>query len=102
MNVPLVVHTTSVMIAHIATLGPAVHSHQDRPSRLWVASQPGGASGSMSPALASATWMIPRGSENHFGPSTPNALSNALTAPPLVNRNRNTTLIATELVTDGK
>ena len=32
----------------------------------------------------------------------PKRRSSALTAPALVNMNRNTTLIATELVTDGK
>ena len=33
MKVPEVVQTTSVMIAHIATLGPESQSHQDSPNR---------------------------------------------------------------------
>src|SRR5262245_58662948 len=102
MNVPLVVQTTSVMIAQRATLGPANHSHHDSPNTPWRASAEGGAAGSTRPTLDSTTWTTPRGSENHCGPRMPTAPSSALTAPLLVNRNRNTTLIATELVTEGK
>jgi len=46
--------------------------------------------------------MRPRESENHCGPRIPKNPSTALTAPPLRKMNRKTTLMATELVTDGK
>src|SRR4051812_14876259 len=99
MKVPEVVQTTSMMIAHIATLGPESHSHQLRPKGPPAAS-PAGAS--CTPTRPSSRCTSPRGSENHCGPSRPNMDSSWLIAPELENMNRNTTLIATELVTDGK
>lgn len=46
--------------------------------------------------------MMPRGSANQAGPSTPIFASRELTTPLEEKRNRKTTEIATELVTDGK
>src|SRR3954471_558842 len=97
MTPPVEVQTTSTMIEHIATLGPASQSHQDSPRKPWPASAAGGFAGS-----PSARWKRPRGSANQLGPSTPNSFSAAFTVPVLENRNRNTTEIATELVTVGK
>ena len=47
-------------------------------------------------------WTTPRASVNHIGPSMPNQPRIVLITPVLWNRNRNVTLIATELVIDGK
>jgi hypothetical protein len=102
MNVPEVVQTTSEMIAHIATLGPEVQSHQVRPSMPCPVSAAGGAVVSTSPTASRARCRTPRGSANHCGPLMPNRPRMALIAPLLANMNRKTTLMATELVTDGK
>ena len=47
-------------------------------------------------------WNTPRGSLSQFGPSAPSAASTRLTAPDAVNRNRNSEVMATMEVTDGK
>src|SRR5262249_7114497 len=99
MNVPDVVQMTSAMIDTMATLGPDSQSHQLRPPRLPPASAAGGLSTPNQPRMMCST---PRESENQAGPLIPNTDSRPLTAPELANMNRNTTLIATELVTDGK
>ena len=46
--------------------------------------------------------MMPLGSLNQFGPLMPNHERTALTAPLALKRNSHSTVIATELVTDGK
>ena len=102
MNVPAEVHTTSSTIADIATLGPASHSHSDSGPISVSASQVGGVSMLHSPSLSPNRWIRPRGSANQVGGLNPTADTILLTAPVPVNRNRNTRLIATELVTDGK
>ena len=91
------------MIAHIATLGPESQSHLRQPEQVRVAGERRRRrSGFTRPTPPRMMWSRPRESENHCGPWMPKKPSSALTAPPLVNMNRNTTLIATELVTDGK
>ncbi len=45
---------------------------------------------------------MPRGSWNQFGPLIPTQPSTSFTAPVVLNRNSHSTVIATELVTDGK
>jgi hypothetical protein len=99
--VPAVVHTTSTMIAHMATLGPDIQSHRDSPPTVVSASADGGAS-LFTPKAPRARWTMPRGSANQAGPSTPTFASRALTTPLEEKMNRKTTEIATELVTDGK
>ena len=54
------------------------------------------------PTAPSTMWKTPRGSLNQFGPLIPNQPSTLLTAPVALNRNSHSTVIATELVTDGK
>ena len=101
MKVPDVVHTVSVMIATIATDGPASQFQRLR-LRTCVSSQPGGLRGFTSPVPVSRIWISPRESVNHLGPWMPKKARTALTAPLPWNRNRNVTPIATELVIDGK
>ena len=102
MKVPAVVQMASVMMAHIATDGPDDHWNQVSPRNSWSASQAGGFSVSTSPVRDRIRCPTPRGSANQFGPLIPNHASTALTAPDAVNRNRNTSEMATDDVTDGK
>ncbi len=102
MNVPEVVQTTRTMIVHMATLGPDSQSHHDSPSGPPSVSAAGGASVSTRPRPPSNRWSRPRESENHSGLLIPNVASRLLTAPELAKMNRKTTLMATELVTEGK
>ena len=67
MNVPDVVHTTSVMITTIATDGPENQSHQDRLKNSCRA-QPGAES---TPTTPSAWWKTPRESAVQLGPWMP-------------------------------
>ena len=68
MNVPDVVHTTSPMIAHMATLGPDSQSHHDSPSTPWSASSAGGWFGSTTPIAPRIRCSRPLESLNHDGP----------------------------------
>src|SRR4051812_28734387 len=102
MKVPLVVQTTRIMMTDIATLGPDSQSHHDKPNGPWPASAAGGCCGSTRPEPLSSRWISPRGSLNHCGPWMPKKPSSELKAPALAKMKMNTTLMATELVTEGK
>src|SRR5689334_4434573 len=98
MNVPVVVQIARMMTTHIATDGPEIHSQTDLPS-----TSPWAHDGlSSTPTALKKMWNSPRESLNHAGPWIPKISRTALTAPELANRKRNTTLIAIELVTEGK
>ena len=99
MNVPEVVKMTMRMMANIATDGPDSQSHALTPRKLCSVSAAGPF---LTPNAESRMWTMPRGSLNQFGPLTPNHLSIALMGPAALNRNSHSTVIATELVTDGK
>ncbi len=47
-------------------------------------------------------WRIPRGSLSQLGPSMLSLARIAFTVPLALNKNRNMTVMATELVIDGK
>ena len=98
MNVPDVVQMTRMMITHMAMDGPDSQSHQDRFRNSCLA-QFGAA---FTPKIRNTWWKTPRESASQFGPRIPTKSSNRLTAPPPWNRNRNTSVIAMLLVTDGK
>ena len=99
MKVPLVVNTAISTNADIATDGPASQSHQETPRK----PAPVSASGPFeTPTAPSATCTMPRGSLNQLGAATPIADMIWLTGPANENRNSHSTVIATELVTDGK
>ena len=102
MNVPEVVQTTSVMIAHMRHAGPGEPVPPGEPERPWSVSAAGGALMSTSPSLSEEQVQDAAGVGEPCGPVDAERGQEPLTAPPLANRNRNTTLIATELVTDGK
>ena len=99
MKVPLVVKTAMRMKTLIATDGPAIHSHQLMPRNSLEVRNSGPA---WTPTAPRATCTIPRGSLNQFGPVMPIHESTSLTTPDVENRNSHSTVIATELVTDGK
>src|SRR5690606_5447900 len=99
MKVPDVVNTARAISAVIATDGPAIHSHQVTPSGPSPARNEGT---EFTPSQLSTMWNTPRGSANQLGPLTLSQLRTPLTTPEAPNRYRNTTVIATELVTDGK
>jgi hypothetical protein len=88
-----------MMNTHMATLGPASHCHQVMPRNRDDSRADGGES---TPTHPNRMWTIPRGSLNQLGPSMLSFARNAFTVPLALNKNRNTTVIATELVTDGK
>ncbi len=99
MKVPLVVKMAMKMNAVIATDGPPIQSHHETPRK----ELPVSAGGPLfMPSPASASWMIPDGSLNQFGPLMPTHDSTLLMAPDWLNRKSHRTVIATELVTDGK
>ena len=99
MKVPLVVNTAIRTKADIATEGPDSQSHHETPRK----PVPVRASGpSVMPTAARATCTMPRGSLNQFGAASPIADRIWLTGPANENRNSHSTVIATELVTDGK
>jgi hypothetical protein len=98
MKVPLVVKTAISTKALIATEGPANQSHQLTPSRSWSVRN----AGPVTPIAPRALWTTPLGSWNQAGPSIPSHDSARFTAPVCVKRNSHTTVMATELVTDGK
>ena len=99
MNVPEVVKMAIMMKALIATDGPASHSHHEMPRNSLEASASGAVSRPKTPRTMCST---PRGSSNQFGPSIANHDSTLLTTPVGLNRNSHSTVMATELVTDGK
>lgn len=99
MNVPLVVKTAMRISADIATEGPDSQSHHDTPRK----SEPVSVAGPVeTPRAPRATWTMPRGSLNQLGPSSPSRAMIALTGPANEKRKSQSTVIATELVTDGK
>ena len=101
MKVPAVVQTTSAMMAHMATLGPEIHSHQ---LRLRTRGWPGptaGCWGRRRAARRERLGTMPFESLSHCGPWMPTLDRMALSAPPLKTK-RKTVVIATELVTEGK
>jgi hypothetical protein len=99
MKVPDVVKTAMVMKTDIAMLGPASQFHSETPSTSVSVRNAGPSS---TPTAPSSTCTTPRGSSNQLGPSMLRKLSAEFTTPLELNRNRNTTVMATELVTDGK
>src|SRR4051794_34228142 len=99
MNVPLVVKIAIRMNANIATEGPASHSHQVIPRNPFVVSAWGPES---MPIAARPMWRMPFGSLNQFGPLMPTHESTSFTTPVVEKRKSQSTVIATELVTDGK
>ena len=99
MNVPDVVNITIIIMANMATEGPASQSQRLTPRKECSVSAAGPC---VIPKVASRLWTIPRGSWNQLGPSTPNTRRIAFTLPEALKRNSHNTVIATELVTDGK
>ena len=100
MNVPDVVKTASSTKADIATDGPDSQSHQLTPRKSCSVSRLGAvgdARGGRAPRGRSRA-----GRWNQFGPFMPTQPSTLFTAPVVLNRNSHSTVIATELVTDGK
>ena len=87
------------MKADIAIDGPASHSHSEMPRTSVDASASGAVSTPNQPSMTCST---PRGSANQFGPSMLTQESTLFTTPVALKRNNHSTVIATELVTDGK
>jgi hypothetical protein len=98
MKVPLVVNTAMKMNA-VMRRRPPSQSHQETPRSVFCVRAAGPV---LTPNRPRRLWMIPFGSLNQFGPLTPNQESTLLTAPVVLNRNSHSTVMATELVTDGK
>ncbi len=96
MKVPVVVQIARPITTHIATEGPEIHSQMLRP-RISALAQAG-----CRPEGAERDVEQARESLNHAGPSMPTRASRALTAPEFWKRKRKTTLMAIELVTEGK
>ena len=86
-------------MANIATDGPESQSHQLTPRKPLPVNALGP---DAMPSLARRICRMPRGSWNQLGPLTPNQASTALMLPEALNRNNQSTVIATELVTEGK
>lgn len=99
MNVPEVVKIASRMNALIAQDGPASQSHHETPKKPWPTSIRGPL---WIPNAPSAACSTPAGALNQFGPWMPTQPSSLLMAPLVLNRKSQSTVIATELVTDGK
>lgn len=96
MKVPDVVKIAIRMKAVMATEGPASHSQDEMPRK------PGCAMDAGALVLPVRMWRTPRGSANQFGPVMVSLASRAFTAPDAENKNSQTVVMATELVTDGK
>ncbi len=100
MNVPLVVKIAMMMNADIATEGPASQSHHETPRKPFRVSAVGARRRRR--RAPSRMCRSPLGSLNQLGPSMPTRARIALTTPVVEKRNSHSTVIATELVTDGK
>ena len=99
MKVPEVVKIAIRMKALIATEGPASQSHHEIPRKSLPARAPGAVSTPKTPSTMCST---PRGSANQFGPSRLNQDRILLTTPVALKRKSQSTVMATELVTEGK
>ena len=99
MNVPLVVKMLSETMMSIPTLGPASQSHHVTPRNPWAVSAAGP---ECTPTRPSRSCSTPEASFCQSGPVIPTAASRLLTTPVLVNRKYQSTVMATELVTEGK